>query len=249
MRCWTGVKRRIWLGAVLLSAAGFFSGCTSMAKVSKEDRLTLRQQGPPIALRLTIFKDYAVSAERAAAIVEALRKEFSPYGLDIQVAALLEWKRPSFSHQGIIRDIARRPLRADADRSLALVGRDIRDFMWGTLLPEALGAVEIRTHTKGYVVAEMGSLNQLLTFQTPVDAAVHEFYHMLGCDHHDAGQTIATKIARLKRSAIHNRLMGRNFFPGISRKGEILLTRRDVDAHFGLAQAHPPKGDLAAATP
>ena len=219
-----------------------------MAQVSQKDHLTLNQQGNPVALRVSIFKDPAVSDERAKHIVEALRKEFSPYGLDIQVADILNWKRPSFDHQGIINDIARRPLREDADRSLALVSRDIRDFLWGTLLPEALGAVETRTHTKGYVVAEMGSLNQLLTFQSPASAAVHEFYHMLGCDHDDDSQAIVTKIARLKRLAVHNQLLGRDFFPGIGSRGEILFTRRDVDARFGLAQAHPTEGDLAAVT-
>jgi len=109
--------------------------------------------------------------------------------------------------------------------------------------------VETRTHTKGYVVAEIGSLNQLLTFQNPAAAAVHEFYHMLGCDHEDNSQTIIAEITRLKQSAMQNRLMGRNFFPGISSKGEILFTRRDVDARFDLAQAHHAEKDLAAVTP
>ena len=106
----------------------------------------------------------------------------------------------------------------------------------------------IPVDTKGYVVAEMGSLNQLLTFQSPSSAAVHEFYHMLGCDHDDDSKAIANKIERLKRLALRNKQLGRDFFPGIGSKDEILLTRRDVEARFGLAKAQTTEKDQAAAT-
>ena len=89
-------------------------------------------------------------------------------GLHIATPWIREWERPAFSQKGIIRDVARRPLTAPCDRILALVGRDARDFLWGVLMPEILGAVETRTNSKGYVVAQVGSLNQVLTFQTHV---------------------------------------------------------------------------------
>ena len=80
----------------------------------------------------------------------------------------------------------------------------------------------------------MGSLNQLLTFKSPVKAAVHEFYHMLGIDHMDGRQVLNKKIAKLKRLAIENRQSGRDFFPGIGSNGKFYLSRDDVNDQFGL---------------
>jgi hypothetical protein len=190
--------------------------------------------GPSVELRICIYKDVDVSDQRAASIIAAIQKEFAQYGLIIKVPSIRQWQRPSFDHQGILRDIAKRPLEPPFDRILVLVGRDVRDFLWGSLLPEILGAVETITHTKGYVVAKIGSLNQLLCFQSPQRAAVHEFYHMLGVEHMDGTRTICEKIARLKRSAIENRHAGRDFFPGITSSGKLYLSRTAVDRRFGL---------------
>lgn len=156
------------------------------------------------------------------------------YGLIVKVPNIKAWERLSFKQEGILKDIAMRPLEPPFDRNLALVGRNMGDFFWGALLPEILGAVETMTHTKGYVVAETGSFNQLLTFQSPQHAAVHEFYHMLGVGHMDGKEAICKKIARLKRLAIENRESGRDFFPGISAKGRVYLSRNAVDRRFGL---------------
>jgi hypothetical protein len=180
-----------------------------------------------------------VSDARAAGVLVAIREEFAPYGLNIRVPWIRDWERPAFSQQGITRDVARRPLEAPCDRVLAFVGRDVRDFVWGAVMPEILGAVELRTRTKGYVVVEMGSLNQLLTFSSPAGNAVHEFYHMLGCDHWDGRKKVQDHIARLKRAARDNRARGEDFFPGLAPSGRLYLTRGAVDRRFGLAAATP----------
>ena len=208
------------------------TGCTSIGPSGVRPDIDM---GPRVELRILIYKDVNVSDQRAASIITAIQNEFAQYGLIIKVPSIKQWQRPSFDHQGILRDIVQRPLEPPFDRSLVLVSRDVRDFFWGSLLPEILGAVETITHTKGYVVAEIGSLNQLLSLQSPQSAAVHEFYHMLGVDHMDGTRTICEKIARLKRSAIENRHAGRDFFPGISRSGKLYLSRTAVDRQFGLA--------------
>ena len=130
--------------------------------------------------------------------------------------------------------MARRPLEAPCDRLLALVGRDVRDFMWGLLLPEVLGAVETRTASKGYVVAEAGSFNQLLTLTTPGEAAAHEMYHLLGVPHRDDGASARRRIAHIKQLATDNRNAGRDFFPAATFRGKVYLTRRDVDRRFNI---------------
>jgi hypothetical protein len=240
-RCLHSGAARLFLMVFFLAA---LMGCTSIGPTGVPLGASNIDLGPEIELRLCIYKDKDVSDKRAAAIIAAIRKEFVQYGLVIKVAAIKAWQRPGFMHREILRDIARRTLEPPFDRTLALVGRDLRDFMWGTLLPEVYGAVETWTHTKGYVVAEMGSLNQLLTFQSPQQAAVHEFYHMLGVEHMDGERIICEKIARLKRLAVENRQSGRDFFPGISKSGKLYLSRAAVDRRFGV----PAKTTIAGLT-
>jgi len=155
-------------------------------------------------------------------------------GLHIATPWIREWERPAFSQKGITRDVARRPLTAPCDRILALVGRDARDFLWGVLMPEILGAVETRTNSKGYVVAQVGSLNQVLTFQSPSSAAVHEFYHLLGCHHGVDKEDAYRQVRHIKQLAARNRLQGRDFFPAMSEKGRVYVSRVDVDRRFGI---------------
>lgn len=230
------LARRAGYGCCLLTVLIVMgvTGCTSIVPVGMSVQALDIDPGPQSVLRVCIYKDIKVSDKRAAEIIDAIQKEFSQYGLIIAVPDIREWRRPSFQHAGIMRDIAGRTLEPPFDRNFALVGRDMRDFLWGALLPEILGAVETRTHTKGYAVAEIGSFNQLMTFQSPEQAAVHEFYHMLGVDHGDDTRTIWQKIAQLKRLAEKNRLSGRDFFPGVSAAGKVFLSRHSVDRRFGL---------------
>ena len=231
-RClYAGAAR--WFLVVFILAV--LPGCTSIGPTGLPPEASDIDLGPAVELRLCIYQDDDVSDKRTAAIFAAIRNEFSQYGLVIKLARIEAWKRPAFMHRDILRDIARRPLEPPFDRTLALVGRDMRDFMWGSVLPEVYGAVETWTHTKGYVVAEMGSLNQLLTLTSPHKAAVHEFYHMLGVDHMDGPRIICEKIARLKRLAIENRRTGQDFFPGISDSGKLYLSRAAVDRRFGVS--------------
>ena len=60
---------------------------------------------------------------------------------------------------------------------------------------------------------------------------------MLGCAHEDDSQTIAKKISRLKQLAEFNQRAGVDFVPGLSKKGKVYFTRREVDARFGIVTA------------
>jgi len=226
-------------GLILIGLAG----CAGVDPAGVTPTASHIDPGPAVELRVCMYKDVTVSDEQAAGIIAAIQQEFAQYGILVTVPIIKAWQRPSFKHRGIMRDIAKRPLEPPFDRIFALVGRDVRDFLWGAVFPEVLGAVETRTHTKGYVVAQMGSINQLLSFKSPTEAAIHEFYHLLGCAHDEDRPTIAAKIARLKRLALENRQAGEDFFPGISSKGKIYLSRRAVDDRFGLAAAAPPVAD------
>lgn len=209
------------------------SGCSTVSTVGNQLPDT-PDYGPTVPLRVCVLRDVNLDPKDARGILASLKTHFAPYGLDLTFPRVQEWQRPAFRHSGILQDVARRPLEAPCDRLLALVGRDVRDFMWGLLLPEVLGAVETRTYSKGYVVAEAGSFNQLLTFTSPGEAAAHEMYHLLGVPHGDDGASVRRRIAHIKQLAADNHSAGRDFFPAVTFRGKVYLTRRDVDRRFSI---------------
>lgn len=217
-------------GLVLLAV---LSACTSIG-VPLRSRPALHEFGPEMEICLCVYQDTGVSDETTQTILTAIRDEFAPMGLQVTTPWIRPWERPAFSQKGITRDIAKRPLEVPCDRILALVGRDARDFLWGAVMPEILGAVETRTNTKGYVVAEVGSLNQVLTFQSPSGAAVHEFYHLLGVGHGLDKRDAYDQVRRIKDLAARNKSEGRSFFPAMTAKGRIYTTRAAVDRRFGI---------------
>ena len=220
-------------GLVLLAV---LSACTSIG-VPLRSGPASHEFGPKMEICLCVYQDTGVSDKTTQTILTAIREEFAPMGLQVTTPWIRPWERPAFSQKGITRDIARRPLEAPCDRILALVGRDGRDFLWGAVLPEILGAVETRTNTKGYVVAEVGSLNQLLTFQSPSGAAVHEFYHLLGVGHGLDRRNAYDQVRRIKDLAARNQLAGRDFFPAMTEKGRVYATRDAVDRRFDIRRA------------
>jgi len=217
------------------------SACTSVG-VPVGSGPAAHDFGPEMEICLCVYQDTGVSDETTQTILEAIREEFAPMGLAVKTPWIRPWERPAFSQKGITRDVAHRPLEAPCDRILALVGRDARDFLWGALMPEILGAVETRTNSKGYVVAEVGSLNQVLTFESPSGAAVHEFYHLLGVRHGIDRSAAYDQVRRIKNLAVRNRLAGRDFFPAMSAKGRVYTTRAAVDRRFGIT---PPATTVA----
>jgi hypothetical protein len=89
-------------------------------------------------------------------------------------------------------------------------------------------------------VAEVGSINQLLTLKSPNDIAAHEVYHLLGCGHGCLAKSCYNQIVRIKIAARKNREAGRNFFPSMTQDGRIFWTRNDINQEFGLQ-----KGELS----
>jgi hypothetical protein len=217
------------------------AGCSNICRTGALPEGSEIDLGPAVQVRVCLYKDGEVSDQRAAGIVKAIQEEFAQYGLIVMVPSIREWEPSSFKQKGILGDIAAQRLEPPFDRNLVLVGRSMGDFLSNQLLPEIFGAVETWTHTKGFVIAEMGFVNPLLNIKSPHRAAVHQFYHMLGVEHEDGREVICEKIARLKRLAIENRKSGRDFFPGISSKGKLYMSRNAVDRRFGLV----PKTTMA----
>jgi hypothetical protein len=208
------LRARLLLGALLLAA---LSDCTTVGMQTQE-RARI-DYGPPLDLRVCFLAAPHVSVERVYQLVDAVNQEFEPYAITVVVPWVQPWTRAGFTEESLIDDVARRPLPAPCDRLVALVDRNAGDFFWGLLLPEVLGAVEDVTNTHGYVVANVGSLNQV--FDDPGNTAVHEFYHLLGCPHAATLSECYHRIAELKRHVDPHA----DFVPGIAPDGRYLLTR------------------------
>ena len=212
--------------AVLLS---LLSGCTTVC-VETAERAKV-DFGPPLDLRVCFLTAPQVSQQRVYELVDAMNHEFEPYRITVVVPWVRPWSRPGFSEGSLIEDVARRPLEAPCDRLVALVDRNLGDYLWGLVLPEVLGAVEATTNTHGYVVATSATFNQL--FEDPGSGAVHELYHLVGCPHAATLSDCYQRIAELKRHVDP----GADFVPGIAADGRYLITREAVNAALRAAPA------------
>ena len=174
-----------------------------------------------------VYRDKSVTEETALDVMKALKYEFAQYGLSVKLSWMRPYDRQSFQFTSIIMEVAQKPLESDCDKILMLVGRNARDYLWGALmLPEVFGAVETATRTRGYVVVQTGSLQQILMGATPESNAIHEFYHLVGCDDFQSGSGCYDRIMYLRKEAQRNRKAGNDFFPTIGQKIDILMTDR-----------------------
>lgn len=214
-----------WLSLILCF---IILSCT-MVGIPDKEAIENIDFGPPEKLRICIYKDVNVSKQQADAIIATLQQEFSQFGLEIEVPWVKPWKRPAFAADEILNDFACCPLESPCDRLLALVGRNFTDFLWGIVMPEINGAVEVVSMTKGFVVAEIGSFNQLVSMNSAARIAIHETYHLLGCDHSFDAKPCYKKIKALKMVAKRNRLAGRDFFPSVPLDQHVLISRLDVE--------------------
>lgn len=188
--------------------------------------------GPPETLRLCIYQAEGVDDKNAEALIKAIQNEMALYGIVIEVAERHSWQRPGFGVNDIIRGlVATTQLQAPCDRIVGFVGRHFGDFAASLLLPEVLGAVETVTHTRGYMVAEIGSINQI--FSSPESTAVHETYHLLGCQHDLTLENCYQRIQRIKAEAHKNRAQGNDFFPGVTVDETFLADRSLTDRKLG----------------
>ena len=209
---------RVLATVFLLASLG---ACTSVGVHTSSQRSI--DYGPPAQLQVCVLRTESVSPERIDDLIAAVNEEFATYGIEVVVPWVRPWQRPGFSHESLLQDVVARDLEAPCDRLVAFVDRSAGDFLWGLAMPEVLGSVDDATHTRGFVVANRVSFNQL--FMTPSKVTVHEFYHLLGCPHSMALTKCYGQIARLKR---HVNTHGDEFFPGLDPRGTLLLSREEV---------------------
>ncbi|MEQ6888275.1 hypothetical protein ABE957_06265 [Halomonas sp. CS7] len=219
--------KRIKMARLLpLLLAMFTSACVTVGK-HDTDALQALDFGPEETLRVCLLVDEGITEKSARDLFKEMSDELSIFDLEVEIPWVRQWERPAFLMNGIIEDVALRPLEPPCDRLMAVVGRNVGDFLVSWFAPEILGAVETNTHTRGYVVGKAVTFNQL--FQSPSDVAVHESYHMLGCVHGRSLQECYPYILELKQIASASRDGGNDFFPGISLDRKPITSRETTD--------------------
>ena len=196
--------------------------CTSVGVRTQNDYAN--DYGSSAQLRVCFLRANGVSPQRVDQLVAAVNEEFKTYGIEIVVPWVRSWERPGFGHDSLLDDVVARELEPPCDRLVALVDRNAGDALWGLLMPEVLGSVDDATHTRGFIVANRASVNQL--FMPPSKVTVHEFYHLLGCPHARTLTNCYAQIERIKRQ-INTRHP--EFFPGIDGNGTLLVTRDEAN--------------------
>jgi hypothetical protein len=234
------VIRVVYVALLALTLAG----CTSIGVYTRAQ--AEHDYGSLARMRVCVLKSDGITSERMQSMVDAVNQEFAPYRIFLEVVWVRPWTRPGFTHDAIFGDIVRRDLEAPCDRLIALVDRNVGDLAWGLLLPEILGEVDSASGTRGFVVAALGSLNQLGA--GPRDVIVHEFYHLVGCPHGLTQTKCYARIATLK-AALNP---AEDFFPSMNiATGEIVPTRQMANdaVRKSLADAAAKKGGVRVEQP
>lgn len=223
----------LWRWPLLSVIALWVVGCTSIG-AQDESAFRNTEFGPEETLRICVLLDEPrITQQSAAPIIASMTQELAKYKIQVEVPWYRSWHRPSGRGLAIIEALAAEQLAPPCDRILALVGRNFGDFLVGTLFADELGSVDTVTSTRGYVAANANTVNQL--FVPPSAAAVHEVYHLLGCQHDMSMDGCYARIGRLKEAAAENRANGMDFFPTYSRRGQLLMTRELVDVREAIA--------------
>ncbi|MCC5815409.1 MAG: hypothetical protein JJT78_11680 [Leptospira sp.] len=186
--------------------------------------------------RVCTFHEPGINSSDIEDLFKYWNDELSLYKLRARPVRVIEINRPGFTGFDIMQFLYNQRLDEGCDRLLYLKGRKVSDlfyevFSLGVLFGigikvEMQGAVDSRTHTRGYIKAKYISTIQLI-FTSPKSTLVHEGYHLLGCGHQLFMEACYKKIQTLKKlNEDPNKEEG--FFPSVSSDGKEFIDRKQV---------------------
>jgi hypothetical protein len=235
------------IAAIALILASLVSGCTFIGM----DHPALRESmdfGPPETVYVCVYLGNGVSRQLATNLLDGWNQsEAQKYALYVKPVSFTELPRSGFTHEALLSEVYKEPLKPTCDRVLFFVGRDVGDFVYGLAsvafpLPEVLGEVDDPTLTHGFVVAKRATVMQVLI--TPADATIHELYHLVGCrQHFDMPAcyreiaALKAKEAELRKQHYYEKIGEPPFYPTWRNlTGQMLISRAQVEnmiAHSG----------------
>jgi hypothetical protein len=209
--------------ALLLTLPG---ACTSLGSHSQES-LAQQDFGPRQTIRVCVYRNADITDTQAHRIITAVDAEFDRYSLDLAVPWIRVWRRFNDPAVTVIDELTPLPLEPPCDRVRGLDSRHAGKASCLVVMQENLGAVETVTHTRGYILYTAALSDKVS--DGPNSVAIHEAYHLLGCEHDSDMTACYQQIAALKQAASSEKRTGDNFFPGVSISREPITSRAEVD--------------------
>ncbi len=182
--------------------------------------------GKPVDLNLCVYKDTPLSKAQVLSIVNDWSIELHRYSIHLKLVKINNWKREHFFLSSELEDLLHVPLEEPCDRFVLFLSTTVFDSLFDLVpIGTILGAVEGYTSTKGYIIADYFSLNQI--FSSPSSTMIHEGYHLFGCNHAILLTDCYTRILALKKTYTHSK--SQSFFPAMNFQKEIFSNRKSVN--------------------
>ena len=227
--CFRFGKRFIFLWLMVLNH------CTTVGFHSDSQRAAINF-GPPAEIKICTILETGVSEEETNKLFDYWNEELNLYSLKVVPLVYRKMERPGFTGGAIFSYLYDLELEPGCDRILYLKGRTIGDIVYefftlGIFLGVGLkleihGAVDSKTHSRGYIKSKYISTLQIL-FTSPESTLVHEGYHLLGCGHQLFMEKCYIQIQKIKTLA-REKETEEGFFPTITPEGKKFQTRSAI---------------------
>jgi hypothetical protein len=223
----TRVRDKIVCFRLVLLFVIFLIHCTTVGLHHNTKRESINF-GKAAKLRLCVYKDTNLSEETVNGLLVDWQTELNLYSIEVLPVKVMNWKREHFFMDSELEDLLKIPLEEPCDRFVLFLGTNVWDSIFD-LLPiggTVLGAVEGLTATRGYIIADYFSLNQI--FSPPSGTIVHEGYHLFGCEHALLLTECYNRILTLKQEHQKKEVKD-SFFPAMNFKKQLFLDRNSVN--------------------
>jgi len=179
-------------------------------------------QGPRLPLNICLWVEDGVRDDAVTEFRSAITRELAPYGLSVGFPRVGTWDRDALTVASVIKEVAAPPLETGCDRRLALASRSVFETMYAAIFPEVGGATETITRTRAY--AFLGYHINRFWDADGDSLAIHEVYHLLGCDHGLGSERCQAQVLALKE-----RFAPSEMFPTLTEDEGILADRNRVN--------------------
>lgn len=221
-------RGRLLTAQLVLLPLMLLAGCTSVGGLAPRPAATANDG---FVLRVCVMRDPGVPTATVNDLFAAWQEELAPLGIRPVVADMTELSRPSFTALGAFTVLEQQQLGPNCDRMALLVGRNVGDVVYGLGaimgMPEIYGAVDTKTNTRMYLVAETATIPHML-FGGAKGGIIHEGYHLLGCGHWSWADCYK-QIDKLKALA---REKSTDFIPALTEDGRVFKARADVNRAY-----------------